>query len=180
MTPEQLSALSSIIHGRHLLDLGSGDLERAKLCLARGAASVTCIDPSSPLERDTPNLLVIQRYAQWALANPGALPPYDMALMGWPNNNDSPSPAYLQLSSGVPILYIGTNTDGIACGGPLLWRGLLSRAVEEYVPGRSNTLILYSAAELERARGEGARYHEEAGAGSKEALPYSDNREAIW
>ncbi len=180
MTPEQLEALPSIIQGRHLLDLGSGDLERARLCLAHGAASVTCIDPTSPLDRETPGLLVIQRYAQWAVLNPQEIPPYDMVLLGWPNNNDSPSPPYIALSLGTPILYVGKNTDGVACGGPLLWRHLLSREVQLYLPGPRSILILYGDLELDDARGEGARYHEETGALSRSALDYSEDREPRW
>lgn len=181
MTPEQLEALPSIIQGRHLLDLGSGDLERARLCLAHGAASITCIDPTSPLDCEgTPNLLVIQRYAQWALldSNRAEIPPYDMVLLGWPNNNDNPSPPYIALSAGVPILYVGKNTDGVACGGPLLWRHLLSREVKRYLPGPRSTLILYGDPGHER--GEGARYHEEAGALTELPLDYSEDREPRW
>lgn len=73
----------------------------------------------------------------------GSVCPHTM-LISWPENDPEEPEALNQLlRKASVVVYLGKNTDGIVCGSPSLFTGLLPRQVLAYLPSPSNTMIIY-------------------------------------
>ena len=141
--------VKQFVDGKTVVDLGSGDGERAEILKHLGGV-VVMVDkePSSP---------EVVRESFKDLGTTIKLLHPDVIHLAWPSNHDT---GVIHLLSMAPVvIYVGKNTDGSACGTPNLFARLRWREVLAYVPRRQNTLIVYGAIRNEPRKG---LYHEEA------------------
>jgi hypothetical protein len=135
LSKKQLEALRPHVKGRHVHDLGAGNLEMAKALLRLGAKRVTAIDKAEAVTTN-PRIEVVKAYFH----DLGDLTP-DVAFVSWPVNHDQPG-LFRVLRAATKVIYLGKNSDGTSCGHPTLFRDLLNRELLTYVPERENTLIV--------------------------------------
>jgi hypothetical protein len=135
LSKKQLEALQPHVSGRHVHDLGAGNLELSKALLSLGAQKVTAIDKIVMTPTD-PRIEVRKAYFH----DLDDLAP-DVAFISWPVNHDQPE-LFRVLRAATKVIYLGKNSDGTSCGHPTLFRDLLKRELLTYVPERDNTLIV--------------------------------------
>lgn len=140
LTPEQSDVLGIHVAGKHVIDLGAGDLKLAQMVLRLGADRVTAIDKENyGVKPRFLNLHVIHCYFdQWQGEDP------EVALVSWPQNKYELGLLRIVERSSI-IVYRGCNTGGSACGWPDLFAHFLGRDLLAYVPHPRNTLIVYGA-----------------------------------
>jgi hypothetical protein len=136
LSPSQLEALQPFVEGRIVHDIGAGDLCLAQSLCVAGARKVVAIDkvtmPRPPNEHIVPVVSYFARFKD----------PIETAFVSWPVN--WPEAGLLDLvSNSDRVIYLGTNTDGTACGDPILFHHLSQREVLAHVPEFRNTLIVY-------------------------------------
>jgi len=134
----QRLAVTPHLVGKTLHDLGAGDLELAQECLSLGAKHVVAIDkegmPRRSLKRITKLHLSFAEFAG----------PAPTVVLSWPVNWVVEGLLRL-VREAETVVYLGTNTDGMACGTKILWKHLATREVLAHVPVHGNTLIVYGA-----------------------------------
>lgn len=129
--------LKKLVAGKVVYDLGAGDLVLAHKLLELGAAKVIAIEKERFfIDNVAPDIEVRKQYFQHIDED------IDIAFVSWPANYDNGLLPVLRRTK--TILYLGKNTDGSMCGTPALFKYLLTRKIEGYVPSRPNTLICYS------------------------------------
>ena len=140
MSAAQREALRDVVRGREVIDLGCGDLAMAATMIGLGAARVVAVDKDPVLVNLAPDKIqVVQGYfADYDGPVPG------VAFLSWPGN--WPMPGLLDILARAEIVvYLGSNTDGSACGWPDLFKALGGRRLISHVPHRSNTLLIYGS-----------------------------------
>jgi hypothetical protein len=139
----QREALREFVKDKQVHDLGAGDLTLSIELLTLGARLVVAIDKEAHLGASPPGIVTVKTYFEdYAF-------PIDVAFMSWPRN--TMDFGLVRLVSGASVVaYLGKNTDGTACGYPLLWNHLRNRKVLAHVPDRTNTLIVYGEEEYGR------------------------------
>lgn len=136
--PEMEALLAKHVRGRTVWDLGAGDLSRSRQLIGLGAQSVVAVDKETMPEPGTQAILRMRTYfAQ--IPTQGAI---DVAFLGWPQNSQLLGLLEL-LDTCRKVVYLGSNTNGNACGNARLFEHLLTREVLEHVPHRLNTFIVY-------------------------------------
>lgn len=140
LTEHQQDALSRLVTGKRVLDLGAGDLSLAKHLLTLGASHITAIEPHA-VEVSTPQLTVIGGYYQHEDPQP-----YDVGILSWPwCPTGALKPLTNHLHNCRTVAYLGSNHGGIACGHPALFGYFLRRSLEDYRPDPRNSLIILGA-----------------------------------
>lgn len=137
LTPEMGEILRPHIAGVEVWDLGAGDLVYSRRLLALGAKSVVAVDKSEMPEDPT-----VKRV--WAYFKDVAVPEggIAVALVAWPQN--TPLHGLVDILTRCrKVVYLGSNTDGNACGNTGLFSHFLSRQVLAHVPYRRNSLVVY-------------------------------------
>lgn len=134
----QRRAVTPHLVGKTVHDLGAGDLELARECLSLGAGHVVAIDKERNFS--LPRAKITKLHMSFAEFND----PAPTVILSWPVNH--PAHGLLRLvKEAETVVYLGTNTDGMACGTKPLWKHLATRKVLAHVPVRENTLIVYGA-----------------------------------
>ena len=135
----QLQAIRHHVQGRHIHDLGAGDLKLSNELLRLGATGVTAIDRwyiegvVAP-----PDLRITLQGAYFGEL--GDLAP-DVAFVSWPINQDQPG-LFKVMRAASPVIYLGKNTDGSMCGHPKMFQDMRGRELLAYIPELTNTLIV--------------------------------------
>lgn len=122
--------------GRVIYDLGAGDLELARECLSLGATHVVAIDKEG-LPRQKVAGVTKRRVSFAEFKDPAPT-----VALSWPVNWVVEGLLRI-VRQAERVIYLGTNTDGMACGTKILWEHLAVREVLVHVPDRRNTLIVY-------------------------------------
>jgi hypothetical protein len=141
LTPKMRRVLREYAENRLVYDLGAGDCKLAQQ-VAKYARSVFAVDPRIPGSLHTDGNIV---YIPWTFDKfmDGVEPPYEVALVSWPLNNDRAMRTLLPiLAQAATVIYIGCNTDGTACGTPDLFRYFARRTLLAEIPNRRNTMLV--------------------------------------
>ncbi len=146
LSKAQKLAIKPYVSGCEVLDLGAGDLSLSRDMLRFGATHVVAIDKEIG---PRPPKLVTKILASFTGYAARTTEPIQVALISWPVNWPVPGLVELVAWSNI-VIYLGTNSDGNACGFSELWKSLSKRTVIEHVPERENTLIIYGRDTLER------------------------------
>lgn len=136
---EQTVALRSVIVGQTVHDLGAGSMGLSRELVQLGAAHVVAIDVDfGGNNRKLPATIqkVSCDFAEYDH-------PIDIAFTSWPLNRWSGVEDLVDRAR--VVIYLGSNSDGNACGSELFWDILSRRRVIAHVPHRENTLIIYGA-----------------------------------
>ena len=144
------SAIKKYVTGKQVVDLGAGDLAWSRWLLASGgAARVIAVDKEPAKGLTKPPRRAEFHYCQMPFAcYADDIAPYRpftdaVAFVSWPVNNTGYMADLLRvIESFGTVVYIGSNTDGTACGTPELFNVLCRRQLLDYVPGRLESLIV--------------------------------------
>jgi len=140
LTKPMEAAIRALVEGQRVVDLGSGDLAYAERLLRLGASHVWAVDKhylnGRPPESQ-PNLTVVPGY--YVDVGPN-LPLFDVAFLSWPSNQRMPGLIEILERTKV-VIYLGSNTDGSACGFSRLYEHLVGRRLIVAMEHRRNTLI---------------------------------------
>jgi|RhiMethySRZTD1v2_1073278.scaffolds.fasta_scaffold81067_7 hypothetical protein len=142
---EQTVALRSVILNQTVHDLGAASMGLSRQLVQLGAAQVVAVD----LYFDGNNRPLPPTIRKVRSDFSDYYEPIDIAFASWPLNRWS---GIEQLIARAPVvIYLGSNSDGNACGSEKFWDIVTRRQVIAHVPHRENTLIIYGA-ERERRR----------------------------
>lgn len=146
LSPRQKRALELFVARRVVHDLGAGELVLARALLRLKAARVVAVDTYKKNDAivDTNLTYVCSYFSDFKK-------PVRTAFVSWPWA--SPGIGLVELVKDAPtVIYLGSNMDGMACGGSDLWKHLVTRYVLAHEPDRKNTLIVYGkTSPVERA-----------------------------
>lgn len=144
LSPAQRAALlHHLAPSGRVVDLGAGDGGFALGLLHGGrdkplllGVTLTCVDCA-----EGPRYLPSS--VRWREGSFADLPaePADLALLSWPANRRLPG-LLQHLDLADKVAYLGRNHGGTACGHPELFKYLCRRELLEYVPHRTNTLVV--------------------------------------
>jgi hypothetical protein len=137
LTDPQRETLQGLVRGKTVVDLGSGDMSLSLEMLAMGAQHVTAVDPHS-VSQGEPNLTVVPSYYRY-------LKPIqaDLGVLSWPwCSTDQLEGLIGQLDAYRQVVYLGTNSGGLACGHPRLFRYTLTRELIRYEPAPQNNMLV--------------------------------------
>ncbi len=144
----QREAVSRIVTGKVVWDLGAGDGALGALLRLVGAERVIAIEKSPVCDYFTHCPSVELRQLRFDEVEDESMP---LVFLSWPNNHETPGLARI-VRNAETVIYLGKNTDGTSCGWPRLFEELAQREVVCHVPQRANTLIVYGARRVERER----------------------------
>jgi len=166
-TDSQIREISKAIQGKHVHDLGAGDLYLSRKLLDWGASKITAIDSASDVPvQNVQNLIdrihVIQKHFDDI---PGTN--INTAFVSWPSNYVNGILRLLKKAS--TIIYLGCNVNGTVCGTTELFEYLINREVLTHLPHTRNTLIIYGPGMVKRA----PFYEEDAALNMSNGSPWS-------
>ena len=133
---EQKEAVSEFVEAKVVYDLGAGDGASSYELLNLGAAQVFAVDKTH--YTDFPEFLH-GNFEDLLEIIPEEI---EVAYVSWPVNWLSPGLRALMNRADI-LIYVGSNTNGNACGHPLYFKDFMFRSVLAYVPSPANTLIIY-------------------------------------
>lgn len=147
LTEDMLPVLREVVSGRVVWDLGAGALELAYELIDLGASVVVAVDKAPmPL----PERKGVRRVQDWFRNVVLPVGGVEVAFLAWPQNSSAAGLLDILVSSQT-VVYLGSNFDGMACGGKDLWGHLMQREVLHHVPHRRNSLIVYGLGLVHRA-----------------------------
>lgn len=147
LSAHQVRRVANTVRGRIVHDLGAGSLGFALAALRMGAQRVVAVDcerfPRVAVLGDKLELheQTFERYLHAQVAADARFQ-LDVVALVWPVNHLLPGLVPL-VRRARAVVYLGKNTDGMACGGADLWRELTHRQVVAHVPDPKNDLIIY-------------------------------------
>lgn len=139
----QRLAVTPHLIGKTLHDLGAGDLELAQECLSLGAKHIVAIDKEMSRRKQAKITKLHLNFSEFK-------EPAPTVILSWPVNWVVEGLLRI-VKEAETVVYLGTNTDSMACGTKTLWKHLATREVLAHVPVHGNTLIVYGAL-LEKSR----------------------------
>ena len=165
-SPEQAAAVRPFVQGQRVHDLGAGvSLYLAHYLVGLGADEVVAVDRSpTPWRGGGYGPKRHRWHALYGQETPDGNQTADFrkvryvqayfsefrervttAFVSWPSNypDDQDAGLVRLVSNAQMVVYLGTNTDGTACGSPDLFSHLCAREALVHVPHRRNTLIVY-------------------------------------
>lgn len=146
-TTSQLEAIRSVVAGRRVHDLGAGDCSLSVMLLELGATHVTAID-KHPIERVHPPVakrmgtgqLKFEQTSFEQLEQTDVA--IDVAFVSWPNNYNYDTALANLAQRAQTVVYLGSNYDYCACGGPHFFEQMVRRKLLAHVPDKQQTLII--------------------------------------
>jgi hypothetical protein len=139
LSDAQQKVVAEHVRGQRVHDYGAGDLDLSLRLLQLGAEHVVAVDDwVRPSSREYPPQLTVIESKFDDYAETSAV-----AFVSWPVN--WPMGLHVLLERTPVVVYLGSNTNGNACGYPKMWQQLVAREVLAYVPHIRNTLIIYGA-----------------------------------
>jgi hypothetical protein len=146
LTPEQAKQIWPYVRDQNIVDYGAGDLRLAHHMLELGAKSITAIDKyygEVDVGYADPRIQVMRARFEDLAELPFRLGKMEVALVSWPVNNHQSSKALeVLLRQANVVIYLGKNTDGIACGERNLFQMFLRRELLVYEPDQKNVLMV--------------------------------------
>lgn len=134
---QQRQVVSLCVKGEDVLDVGAGDLNLTKELVKLGANTVVALDKEFPRGlKYSSKISLVQAYF-YVYTKPSKV-----SFVSWPVNRETKGLLEILETSEV-VVYLGKNTDGVACGSTSMWDHLLCREVLHHCPSRENTLIVY-------------------------------------
>ncbi len=165
VTDLQLLALSTFVRGRVVHDLGAGNLMGSMALLEAGATTVVAVDV---VYREDQITLAMAHFAASVAAEmnrridvraetfeellrkvEAGVEALDVAFVSWPLNRRMPELVELCRRSRI-VCYLGSCTDGNACGHEDLFEHFLGRELVAEVRDRANTLLIVAEPRAER------------------------------
>lgn len=142
LSEEQTLYLRRLVKGKVVADLGCGDGTLSRLMARWGATTVHGVDKEEKVlpRRNSKKVRWHPSYFNyWSMPKD-----VELAVVSWPQN--SPCLGLTTLAQSVPhLVYIGKNTDGVACGSKEFMRYISERMDLAYLPDRRNVLIHYGS-----------------------------------
>lgn len=141
-TKKQREVVQTIVTGNRVFDLGCGNMSLSMQLLQMGAKHVVAIDRmlvEAPMKKMTQVPLFFEQYYDIGENLPTAK---DIVFTSWPANHSMPGFTALCHTAGI-VIYLGKNTDGIACATPAFFKMMQHRTVLAHYPHRDNTLLVY-------------------------------------
>jgi len=120
-------------------DLGAGDLALAQRLVQLGAKKVVAVE-KEPM-RGRPGKIELKHgyFKDVADTAPDIIP---VVFLSWPQTR--PQPGLLDLvDRALKVIYLGSNTDGNACGFPRLFANFYYRTLLAHVPCQANSMMVY-------------------------------------
>jgi hypothetical protein len=137
-----IATLAPFVRGKVVWDLGSGpEMRHSEILLSLGA-QVTAFD-KVPLPF-VPGVQNVQALFKDIQGHP------DVAFLSWPVNNSGLDTLLPLLAQTPVIVYLGSNTDGNACGTLAFFQEIRNRELKAHVPDRHNSLLIVGNPLLER------------------------------
>ena len=139
-------ALTPLVKGRVVYDLGAGDGDHGRTLSNLGAARVVCIDKeqvgfnatgSLPPRPPVKNIEVIRGY----IAEVPIPTDLDVVFLGWPQNYHIIG-LVPWMQAAKTVIYLGHNFGGTACGFPAMFEHLIARRLVAHIPNERNTLLV--------------------------------------
>lgn len=162
LTEEMAALLKRVCAGKEIWDLGCGhghlSLFLAGKCDVR---KVVAIDSNPLIDSILDHPLIETRggvYFKDVEPPPEGI---DIALVSWPSNGLIRGIVPL-LKAANEVIYLGKNTDGLACGTPSFWAHMLKRHHIVSVPHYRNAMSVYGPYD-ENSKGDTFRTGEECG-----------------
>lgn len=140
LSEHQKIALRPFVQGKIVHDLGAGSCSLSVELIRLGAASVIAVD-KEPIH-GAESLEKLRVFAFQAYFSDLRDEKPEVAFLSWPANRFDQHLLEL-VEASETVVYLGSNTDGSACGWPGLFREFLRRERLAYAPERKNTLIVY-------------------------------------
>ena len=141
-THEMEETIRPFIECRVVWDLGAGLLSNTHRLLRLGASHVVAVDkerhPTGTFSCPKRVTLIQSYFADLEVPPEGIR----VALLSWPVNYHMKGLISILRECNI-VIYLGSNTDGSACGWPGLWKHFQGREVLAHIPHRSNSLIVY-------------------------------------
>jgi hypothetical protein len=133
-----VSTIASHVSDKEVWDLGAGDLSHAHNLATLGAKAVLALDKEHHVAPMDDKVVTLQRYFHDV---PTPDKPIQVAFLSWPSNYMLRGLLGL-LDVAEVVIYLGSNTNGNACGNTGIFDHLLHRELLAYVPHRRNSLIV--------------------------------------
>ncbi len=144
LNEQQREALKPFLSGRLVHDLGSGNQILSRELIRLGAEKVIAIDKDPYRDAPGHGIEPVTTYFENYQAA------IHTAFVSWPRNTyDAGLIALIERAE--CVVYLGKNTDGLACGFPKFWEHLRQREALAHVPDPRNTLIVYGHRGTKRA-----------------------------
>lgn len=157
LTLAQAEVFARHVEGQVVLDLGAGDGAVTECAVLYGAKHVHYVDKSVEMARDFfrvfsecyPDATNVSVHVSlfdepYLIEAIGKGPKPTVAVVSWPVC--TPTPGLVELIRELDVvIYMGSNTEGTACGAANLWGDLFSREVLVHVPDRPQVLTIYGA-----------------------------------
>lgn len=175
LTPPMEALLAGVVRGKHVWDLGAGNGELTRRIVGWGASHVTAVEKDRDLtpKAHMGSLTWLPLYFEQARLQvppePGGI---DVAFVSWPQNTPLYGLVEL-LGMARTVVYVGSNTDGNACGWPELFMYFKTRKVLHQVPDRRNSMTVYGAV-FPQGAPKRAETHEELAVLSRLMLSFED------
>lgn len=148
LVPTQRRVVETIVGRKKVFDLGCGNLSLSMQLLQMGAKHVVAIDRML-VETPAKKMTLVPLYFEQFVDIGDNLPTEkDVVFTSWPANLPMRGFNDLCHTAGI-VIYLGKNTDGIACGNPSFFTLMQHRQVLAHYPHRDNTLIVYGKYETE-------------------------------
>jgi predicted RNA methylase len=156
LNDEQAALLKPFVAGKVVYDLGAGHLGMAQDIVRLGAKRVVAVDQiykdpgencwneCKPWEGGENIVLKAMSFYEFIEAK---RKPMRTVLVSWPFAHISRMDAELTalVEEARTLIYLGCNTDGTYCGGPLLFEEFRRRKVLAHSPNKFNSLAVYGA-----------------------------------
>lgn len=140
LTNGMLATIQPQVVDLEVWDLGAGDLGHAHTLLGIGAMRIIAVDKSDRggSVLSTPGIEF--NHAPFKDIDV-SLAGIRVAFLSWPMNYRMPGLIGL-LERSERVIYLGSNTDGCACGWPDLFHHFLGRELVAHVPHKKNSLLV--------------------------------------
>jgi hypothetical protein len=138
ITAEMMAVIDPFVRGKEVWDFGAGDLTHAETLAALGATKVVAIDKAQMPKLHSSRVMPVWTYFSNVDVPASGI---RVAFVAWPVN-------YVMweligiLDQADVVIYLGSNTDGNACGFPGLFEHLVKRELLAHVPYQRNSLIV--------------------------------------
>ena len=157
ITREQCELLRKHVAGKRVEELGAGNGELSMLMAELGAESVTMIERKFRANFQLPfflkgkehwriqtdSITAIQTTFEKYVGEAFVGEPPEVVVTRWPVNVADMYMCLLTARANAALIYIGSNTNNNASGGPDFWFQCRNRALLDYLPAFDNTMIVY-------------------------------------